>query len=162
MMIAAITKKMISFYSGNLHDICHFLKVYAYAKTIGELESLDSDTLLTLEISAIVHDIACPLCRERHGRALGECQELEGPDLAAEFLKEFSLPSKIFDRVCYIVGRHHTYTDVDGLDYQILLEADFLVNADEGKASKVAITNMLENVFKTASGKDLLKTIYKV
>ena len=26
---------------------------------------------------------------------------------------------------------HHTYTGVDGIDYQILLEADYLVNADE-------------------------------
>ena len=35
MSIAEITKKMIEFYDGNLHDINHFLKVYAYAKTIG-------------------------------------------------------------------------------------------------------------------------------
>ena len=31
-------------------------------------------------------------------------------------------------RVEYLVGHHHTYKDIDGLDYQILVEADFLVN----------------------------------
>ena len=39
MNIAEITKKMIDCSDGNLHDICHFLKVYAYAKTIGECEN---------------------------------------------------------------------------------------------------------------------------
>lgn len=42
MIVAAATQKMIEFYQGNLHDIDHFLKVWAMAKTIGELEGLDS------------------------------------------------------------------------------------------------------------------------
>ena len=29
---------MIEFYKGNRHDVNHFLKVWAMAKTIGELE----------------------------------------------------------------------------------------------------------------------------
>ena len=29
------------------------------------------------------------------------------------------------------MSHHHTYTGVDGLDYQILLEADYIVNASE-------------------------------
>lgn len=33
--IAKLTEKMIKFYDGDLHDINNFLKVYAYAKTIG-------------------------------------------------------------------------------------------------------------------------------
>ena len=33
-----IIEKMIDFYQGNLRDIEHFLKVWAYAKTIGEQE----------------------------------------------------------------------------------------------------------------------------
>ena len=36
--VAAATRKMIGFYHGNRHDIAHFLKVWALAKTIGELE----------------------------------------------------------------------------------------------------------------------------
>lgn len=41
MNVAEITKKMIAVSNGNLHDIDHFLKVWAIAKTIGELEALD-------------------------------------------------------------------------------------------------------------------------
>jgi HD superfamily phosphodiesterase len=35
MTISEITEKMIAWSDGNLHDISHFLKVWAYAKTIG-------------------------------------------------------------------------------------------------------------------------------
>jgi hypothetical protein len=31
----------------------------------------------------------------------------------------------LVERVCYLVGHHHTYTNIDGPDYQILVEAGF-------------------------------------
>ena len=61
MIVASAIQKMIDFYKGNLSDIDHFLKVWAMAKTIGELESLDKHTLEILELAAVVHDISCPL-----------------------------------------------------------------------------------------------------
>ena len=44
MIVSEISTKMIEYSKGNLHDINHFMKVYAYAKTIGECEKLDNDT----------------------------------------------------------------------------------------------------------------------
>ena len=44
MNIAKTTEKMIAFYEGALHDINHFVKVHAYARTIGLLEQLDAET----------------------------------------------------------------------------------------------------------------------
>ena len=41
MKIAAAIEKMTDFYKGNIHDIYHFLKVWAFAKNIGEAEGLD-------------------------------------------------------------------------------------------------------------------------
>ena len=58
-MICEITKKMIEYSNGNLHDINHFMKVYAYAKTIGQCEKIDESTQAILEAAALVHDIAC-------------------------------------------------------------------------------------------------------
>ena len=55
---------------------------------------------------------------------------------------------------------HKTYNDVDGRDYQILPEADFLVNADESHMGAAAIRNFRDHVFKTATGTHLLETIY--
>ena len=86
-----ISLKMIDFYRGSLHDIEHFLKVHAYALLIGRLEDLDEKTQRTLEIAAIVHDIACPLCREKYGAAYGDKQEIESEALLRPFLEEFAL-----------------------------------------------------------------------
>ena len=41
MKIAEFMEKMIVFSKENMHDIDHFMKVWAYAKTIGELENID-------------------------------------------------------------------------------------------------------------------------
>ncbi|OUP80558.1 phosphohydrolase [Lachnoclostridium sp. An169] len=160
MMKAKIVNKMIDFYRGNRSDVRHFLKVYAYAQTIGRLEGLDEKTSDTLEIAAIVHDIACPLCREKYGNTNGKHQEEESEELLKIFLSEFALPKEMEERIIYLVTHHHTYTNVEGMDYQILLEADYLVNADESEYSDEAIRNFRERVFKTQSSLHMLDSIY--
>lgn len=159
-MISKIIKKMVGFSNGNIHDINHFLKVYAYAKTIGETENLDSKTMFILETSAIIHDISCPLCREKYGNAKGTLQEKESAPLVLEFLKEFNLEDEIEKRILYLIEHHHTYNNIEGLDYQILIEADFLVNADEENYSKDKIKEFKNKIFKTKAGTTLLDTIY--
>lgn len=159
---AKIVNKMIDFYKGNKSDVRHFLKVYAYAKTIGELEGLDAQTQDTLEIAAIVHDIACPLCREKYGNTNGNHQEAESGNLLKQFLDEFELPQEMKERIIYLVSHHHTYKNVDGPDYQILLEADYLVNADESQYSEEGIRTFCEKVFRTESGIHMLKSIYQI
>ena len=57
--ISQIMEKMIAFSEGNIHDIDHFVRVWNYAKTISELEEIDSETQFILEVAAITHDIAC-------------------------------------------------------------------------------------------------------
>ena len=85
MTVSQIMEKMISFSQGNIHDIDHFIRVWTYAKTIGELEKLDKATQFILEVSAMVHDIACPLCREKYGNTNGKYQEKESEPIVREF-----------------------------------------------------------------------------
>ena len=153
-------EKMVDYYQGNKHDVAHFIKVYTYAKTIGELEQLDADTLQILELAAIVHDIACPLCRVKYGNTNGKNQEAESPALVEPFLAELSVSQDKIERISWLVAHHHTYTNVDGIDYQILLEADYLVNADESEYSLRAVQTTYERVFKTETGRRLLRSIY--
>lgn len=154
-------EKMIAFYDGNISDIDHFLKVYAYAKLIGELEGVDEKTQEMIEIAAIVHDISCPLCREKYGNTNGEYQELESEALLVEFFQEFHLQQELQERVIYLVTHHHTYTAIDGIDYQILIEADYIVNAGESQKYFAQMKEFQKNVFNTKSGKRILETIYK-
>jgi len=159
MIIAKLTEKMIDFSKGNQHDITHFLAVWAFAKTIGNLEGLDEETQFILEAAALIHDIACPLCREKYGNTNGKMQEKEGEILARNFLSAADFTSPQIDRITYLVGHHHTFKDVDGLDYQILLEADYLQNAIENNYSKENAENFLERICKTDAGKKLIKSI---
>lgn len=159
-LVSQVIEKMIDYSSGNLHDINHFIKVWGYAKTIGELENLDENTQSVLEAAAVVHDIACPVCREKYGNTNGKLQELEGPPLAVKFLKDLGLDDVLVQRAAFLVGRHHTYTDVDGADYQILIEADYIVNAGEGQYSIENIRGACDSFFRTEAGIKLLKSMY--
>ena len=139
MVVAAATQKMIEFYKGNIHDIAHFLKVWAFAKTIGELEGLELHTQRVLELAAVVHDIACPLCREKYGDTNGTHQEQESPELVEAFFEGLPVEAADVARISWLAAHHHTYTNVEGMDYQILLEADFLVNAGESGYQRASI-----------------------
>ena len=160
MTIAEITTKMIAFSKGNTHDISHLLKVWAFAKTIGESEKLDAETRFILEATALVHDIACPLCREKYGKALGKLQEQESPPLVAEFFEGLPVAKEDVERISWLAAHHHTYTDVDGLDHRILLEADYIVNAAENSRPRASTESAKKTVFRTASGTRLLDSIF--
>lgn len=165
MSTPAVTKamvQMIDFYKGNHHDIDHFMKVYTFAKTIGEMEGLDDATQELVELTAIVHDIACPLCREKYGSASGDKQEAESAALLEPFFSDIDIPQTVKNRISFIVCHHHTTTGVEGIDWRIMLEADYLVNAAEQKQSPEAIRAFKENVFRTESGLRLLHSIYNI
>ncbi len=153
---------MIEFSKGNIHDVEHFLKVHYYAKLIGECEQLDQDKQFILEVASIVHDIACPFCREKYGHTKGPFQEKEGIPISKEFLQQFGLEEYVIERVSYLVGHHHTFNGVDDLDYQILLEADYLVNAYDEGLTQEQIKIMRKSFFKTKTGIQLLNTLYQL
>ena len=161
MMLAQIAREMIALSEGNLHDIEHFLKVHAYARLIGTLEGLDPERQFVLEAAALVHDIACPLCREKYGSTNGKYQEREGKLLARDFFQRFDLAPEMLERIVYLVAHHHSFDAVDGPDYQILLEADYLANAIERTYPASMLQSALRRLFRTESGKALLRAIYR-
>ena len=160
MTVAEVIKKMVEYSKGDLHDINHFMKVYAYAKTIAEGENLSPEQQKLVEVTAVVHDIACPLCRVKYGNANGKHQEEESAALIKEFFADSDMPKEFVDRVSYIVSHHHTITGIDGIDYQILVEADFLVNILEDGLAKEAALQAYQNIFKTESGKNICQEMF--
>ena len=160
MMISQIMEKMIAFSDGNIHDIDHFIRVCTYARTIGKLENLDKETKFTLEVAAITHDIACPLCREKYGNTNSKLQEIEGAPMVKKFLSGTGIEEEQIDRVAFLVGHHHTFSTVDGIDYQILIEADYIANATENGYGQENINDFRQKNMKTESGKRILNAIY--
>ncbi len=162
MKTAEILEKMIRNANGNLHDISHFMSVWGYAKTIGELEELDEETQFILEVTAITHDIACPMLRERDGNTNHRQQEIEGGPLVREFLRDTGLTAGQIDRVAYLVGHHHTLEGIEGLDYQILIEADYIVNASEKGYSQANVRNFAGRYIRTNAGKRMIGIVFGV
>ena len=161
MTIAQIMEKMIAFSEGNIHDIDHFIRVWTYAKTIGELEGLDAETQYILEAAAITHDIACPLCREKYGNTNGKYQEEEGIVLVKKFLADTDMNEEQADRIAFLVGHHHTFTNITGMDYQILIEADYIANASENGYPVTAVENFINKIMKTGSGIRLTRELFR-
>lgn len=154
---------MVSLYHGDPRRIHHFMKVHDFAATIASLEGLDAQTTFILETAALVHDIGIHTCEQKYdGQCGGKLQEIEGPSVARDLLTSLGgyTPEQI-DRVCFLIAHHHTYTNVEGMDYQILLEADFLVNAYEDNESESARKSFEDKVFRTASGKKLLEDMFR-
>ena len=160
MKISALSREMIVFSKGNLHDIDHFLRVWSYAKTIGELEELDEENQYLLEVSALIHDIACPFCREKYGHCHGPVQEAEGGPMVESFLRRFSFSEEEIRIIRYLVEHHHHFQNIDSKVYQILVEADFIANGIEEKYSEEKIQRFMQNVMKTEQGIALARAFF--
>ena len=77
-------------------------------------------------------------------------------------LKELGSAPKDRQRICWLVGHHHTYRDIKGMDYQILVEADFLVNLYEDQAGPQAVRAAGERIFRTETGRRILERMFAV
>lgn len=156
----SLIMEMTEYYKGEPARIQHFMKVYAYAKLIGEMEKLDPTAEEILEIAALVHDIGIKKSEEIYGDSKGPHQEELGPAIAEKMLAHLGYEEKVIQRVSYLVGHHHTYNQIEGLDYQILVEADFLVNLYEEQATESAIQTAYKKIFQTETGKKLCRTMF--
>ena len=95
------------------------------------MEGLPANVQETLEAAIVVHNIGIHPAERKYGHCDGPLQEQEGPPLARELLARLGWEENVIERMAWLVGHHHAYTDIDGADYQILVEADFLVNLFE-------------------------------
>ena len=143
-IVASILADMVEHEQGQPKHIQHFLKVHAFA----------------LELAALVHDIGINPSLAKYHSSAGQYQQIEGPPLARRMLARYDIANDMIERVCYLVAHHHTYTQMEGLDYRILVEADFLVNLYEDQSSVHAIQTALSRYFTTETGRWLLQTMF--
>lgn len=154
--------KMIEFFHGDPKRIQHLIKVHSLSRLIGIGEKLDATSLFILEAAAYTHDCGIRPAEEKYGRCDGKLQEQEGPTVAQQMLLELGFENYMIERICYLIGHHHTYTNMDGMDYQILVEADFLVNLYEDDANRHTLQKAYDNIFRTDTGKQIFAQMYGV
>ena len=158
-----LASRMVTYNTGDPKRIQHLIKVHYFARMIGLAEHVDEVTQLILEAAAIVHDIGIRICEQKYGVCDGKHQEQEGPAEARKLLTDMGTFSEAqIERICWLVGHHHTYDSIIEIDYQILVEADFLVNIYEDNLPADAICKVREKIFKTSAGRALLDTMFGV
>lgn len=151
---------MIAYNEGDAKRIQHFIKVHALARLIGIEEGLDVETQYVLEAAALTHDIGIRNSEQKYGSCNGKQQELEGPPEAEKLLQKLGFAPEVTERVCWLIAHHHTYNGITGADYQILVEADFLVNLYEDGVGMDAVKTAYARIFKTQAGKNICRTMY--
>ena len=138
-MLNQLHLAMLGLYKGDAKRIQHFCKVHSYAKLIAECEKVDKETLFILEAAALTHDIGIHLCEEKYGECGGKLQEKEGPAIAARLFEKLGFENQVSERV----------TSGKLVDHVI-----------KDNLSKEAAVNAYQNIFKTATGKQICKEMF--
>ena len=104
-----ICEEMIKYFGTDRRRINHFMKVYTIAVTIAQQEGLPLSELEILKTAALMHDIGIKISEQKYGSSSGKYQELEGPAEAEKLLDRLGAEESLKDRVCWLIGHHHTY-----------------------------------------------------
>ncbi len=160
-LLNRLTMLAIALDKGDARRIQHFVKVHAFSRLIAEEEGIDKNTTTIIETAAILHDIGIHECERKYGNCGGKLQEQEGPAIARKLMEEAGgFTEAVKERVCFLIAHHHTYKHIDSIDWQILVEADFLVNFYEDNEPRQAIERVIEKIFKTIAGKRIATEMF--
>ncbi|MDP2983335.1 MAG: HD domain-containing protein [Candidatus Latescibacter sp.] len=139
--------------------IDHALSVFRYAQELLEKESGDKDVVYA---AALLHDIGIHDAERKYGSAAGHYQEIEGPPIAKKIMANLGIDRSVIDRVCTIIGNHHSVRGIDTPEFRIIWDADWLVNIpDEFPGlEKEKLQNTIERLFRTETGKKKAYRLY--
>jgi hypothetical protein len=153
-----VIEDMRAVFSSVPYGIDHTLKVLENARQIIKAEKTNWQSAVIIELSAVLHDIGAIEAQKKYGSMEGCFQEQEGPAIARNILEKYDYEPAIIDRVCFIVGNHHTLEKIDGMDFQILWEADLIENMqvmEDIIRDAEQLKRFISDNFKTESGKKL-------
>lgn len=151
------TRELKEHFGSDERRINHALKVLAAAEIIMSGEQVYGITHDVVTVTALLHDVGIKVAELKYNSSAGPYQELEGPPVVREIMERLGAPQEIIERVVYIVGGHHTASKNDGLDFQIIWEADLMVNIEEDGLNKhpEKLPAIINKNFRTLTGRQL-------
>jgi HD superfamily phosphodiesterase len=155
-----IIKLMLDYNGTDVRRINHALKVFAFARNIGGHERCDERTQAIIEYASILHDIGLRKAEKIYSVGLLKYHEEIGPEVARELIADLEIESDVKDRIYFLIGNHHSYAKIDGIDFQILVEADLIVNIFEDDYSPETIASVKQRIFRTKAGKSIIDSMY--
>jgi hypothetical protein len=136
--------------------INHANRVVQFAEEILKVEGGDPAVVVA---ASYLHDIGIHEAEKKYHSPAGHYQEMEGPPIARSLLEKLGVEKDLIDEVCDIIAHHHSPGKIQTLNFQILWEADSLVNLLEEEAGMepYQIREVVEATFRTPTGKRLAK-----
>jgi HD superfamily phosphodiesterase len=152
-----LLRKMENYFGRDRKRINHAHQVLENAEDIMQKEpKADRDVVVA---AAILHDIGIHAAEKKHGSTAGIFQQIEGPPIAENILKGIGFPEQKIQEVMGIIAHHHTPGKIKTKDFEIVYDADSLVNSideiDEEQCVKIA--DKIDKIFLTKWGRDLAR-----
>ena len=154
-----IALEMKKYFGTDFKRTNHAIKVAKYAEQILKMEGGNP---LVVTGAAYLHDIGILEAERKYGSHSGHYQEMEGPVIAKEILERLGVQKEMTDEICDIIGHHHSPREEETLNFQVLYEADGLVNIEEEGLSKdrKKVEELVDKVFRTVTGRQLAKKLF--
>jgi|GEM_PF-28333 len=152
-----ISVEMRRVFGRDTKRINHANKVARLAEEILEGEGGDPAVVIA---ASYLHDIGIHEAERKYNSTARDYQEREGPPIARDILEKLGVGRETTDEVCNLIAHHHSPGHIKTLNFQILWEADSLVNLEEAP-HKVSdqIKKIIEQTFRTTTGKRLAKRL---
>jgi putative nucleotidyltransferase with HDIG domain len=153
-----IALEMKKYFGTDFKRVKHAIKVARVAEQILKMEGGNPLVILG---AAYLHDIGIHEAERKYGSTASHHHEVEGPPIAREILRRVDVEKPLADEICDIISRHHSPRDQETLNFQILYEADVLVNLEEKGCSndRGEIENVIARAFRTTTGKRMAESL---
>jgi hypothetical protein len=152
-----VASEMRRVFGSDRKRINHANRVVRFAEEILGEEGGDPAVVIT---ASYLHDIESHEAEKKYNCTAGDHQEREGPPIARNILERLGADREMIDEVCNLIAHHHSPGQIQTLNFQILWEANSLVNLEEATDKEPDwVKRMVENTFRTETGKKLAKAL---
>ena len=146
-------------FGADARRIDHALSVLGFAEELIAREGGDPGIVVP---AAILHDTGIKPAEKKYGSSAGHYQEKEGPPVARKILLKLGYGKEETEEICTIIAHHHSPGKVTTLNFQLLYEADWLVNLGDDFAGldPEKKKRLIEKNFATETGKALALSLH--
>lgn len=147
------------YFGVDIKRINHAKKVLAFSEELLVKEGGDWNIVVP---ASILHDLGIKPAEREYGSSAGHLQEKLGPEIARRILQPYGVKKEDIEQVCQIIGFHHSPGALHSRNFEIVCDADWLVNLNEevDTKDKEKTAAIIEKVFVTKSAKEMAKKIY--
>lgn len=154
-----LIKELEGYFGDDEKRIRHAKAVMNFAEELLREEKADWHIVIP---ASILHDIGIKEAERKYESSAGHYQEKEGPPIAKKILLKIGLKKDEIDEICEIIAHHHSPGKINTQNFNILYDADWLVNLKDevNIKDRAKLEEVINKVFLTKAGKGIARRIY--